>query len=117
MQRTGGDGYLVVQGRCAPAADRPNVMPLRLSERRFNVDKMLREHDWLWRSRKDDYVLLKAGEGPDDLLIVETGEGPNGGEYLLIHDDHLAKAIRAKMIEAGVPIVTEEELERRLGPE
>jgi hypothetical protein len=86
-------------------------------ERRVTVDKKLREHEWLWRSRKDDYVLLKTGESPDDLLIVQTGGGPNHGEYLLIHDDPLAQAVIAKMIEAGVPIVNDEELERRLGPE
>jgi hypothetical protein len=81
------------------------------------VDKKLREHEWLWGSRKDDYVLLKTGDGPDDLLIVQIGEGPSHGEYLLIHDDSLAKAVMAKMMEAGVPIVTDEELERRLGPD
>jgi len=77
----------------------------------------LQEYEYLWRSRKDDYVLLQADEGPDEFLIVQTAKGPNHGEYLLIHDDRLAKAAIAKMIEAGVPIVTHEELERQLGAE
>jgi hypothetical protein len=60
----------------------------------------LEEFEHLWTTEASKYVLWKAGTGY--LPVKVDGKEPLA---LVIEDDDLAKAVEARMIEAGVPVV------------
>lgn len=78
---------------------------------KLNFEGRVRAHEFLWTVHKDQYVLLRVGADKNALLIIHL---PTGGETLMIHDDEVARAVKDKMREAKVPVVTEDELSRLL---
>jgi hypothetical protein len=68
------------------------------------------DYQYLWTTHKADYVLLQHDGGEDaGLLIVNiTRKYP---EAKLFSDDRLGATIKQHMLNAGVPIVTQSELD------
>jgi hypothetical protein len=60
----------------------------------------LEEFEHLWTTEASEHVLCKTPTGY--LVVKVTGKEPLA---LIIEDDDLAKAVKARMIEAGVPVV------------
>jgi hypothetical protein len=68
------------------------------------------EYRYLWTTEKEDYVLLHVDDDEGaDLLIVNIT--PTYPEAKVFFDDRLSAAIKQHMIGAGVPIMTQGELD------
>jgi len=68
------------------------------------------EYRYLWTTNKEEYVLLRVNDDEDiDLLIVNMT--PRYPEAKVFFGDRLSDIIKQCMIAAGVPIVTQCELD------
>jgi hypothetical protein len=60
----------------------------------------------LWTINKKDYVLLRVDDGDDDdLLVVNIAR--RHPEAKVFFDDRLSTAVKPRMLESGVPVVTQ----------
>jgi hypothetical protein len=61
----------------------------------------------LWTTSKDDYRLVRDQERGTLLIVKITQKYP---EAKLFTDDDFGNAVKARMLEAGVPVVTWDEI-------
>jgi hypothetical protein len=61
------------------------------------------EFSFLWTDQASDHVLLtvRPGAGPENTLIYRV----SSGTVMLIEDDHVAREVKRRMFDAGVPVV------------
>ena len=72
--------------------------------------KEIEEYKYLWTTNKEDYVLLRVDDDEDgDLLVVNIAR--KHPEAKVFFDDRLSTAVKQRMLESGVPVVTQSELD------
>jgi hypothetical protein len=72
--------------------------------------KEIEEYKYLWTIHKEDYVLLRVDDDEDgDLLVVNIAR--KHPEAKVFFDDRLSTAVKQRMLESGVPVVTQCELD------
>ena len=72
--------------------------------------KILEKYKYLWTIHKEDYVLLRVDDDEDaDLLVVNIAR--RHPEAKVFFDDRLSTAVKPRMLESGVPVVTQGELD------
>lgn len=72
--------------------------------------KEIEEHKYLWTTNKEDYVLLRVDDDEDgDLLVVNIAR--KHPEAKVFFDDRLSTAVKQRMLESGVPVVSQCELD------
>jgi hypothetical protein len=71
--------------------------------------KEIEEYEYLWTTNKKDYVLLRVDDEDGDLLVVNVAR--KHPEAKVFFDDRLSTAVKRRMLECGVPVVTQCELD------
>ena len=71
--------------------------------------KEIGEYEYLWTTNKEDYVLLRVDDEDGDLLVVNIAR--KHPEAKVFFDDRLSTAVKQRMLESGVPVVTQCELD------
>jgi hypothetical protein len=70
----------------------------------------IEQHKYLWTTHKEDYVLLRVDDDENgDLLVVNLAR--RHPEAKVFFDDRLSAAVKQHMLESGVPVVTQRELD------
>jgi len=65
------------------------------------------QYKGLWTTDRDDYLLVRDGDRPEPRIINISRRHP---EAKVFTDDGLAAAVKQRMQEAGVPVVTWDEM-------
>lgn len=84
-----------------------NCWSLEFTETALSVDITSWAH--IWELCRDDYVLLRVddtGDPVDGCLIYDMHTGASE----LIEDDEIYRAIKLRMLDAGIPVVTRDAL-------
>jgi hypothetical protein len=70
----------------------------------------IEQHKYLWTTDKEDYVLLRVDDDENaDLLVVNIAR--RHPEAKVFFDDRLSSAVKQRMLESGVRVVTYRELD------
>jgi hypothetical protein len=68
--------------------------------------KEIEDYKYLCAINNEDYVLLRVDDGEDgDLLVVNIAR--KHPEAKVFFDDRLSTAVKQRMLESGVPVVTQ----------
>ena len=68
------------------------------------------QHAYLWTTRKSDFRLVRNDSTEEPLIVDISQPDP---QALLISDDEVRAAVKRRMLDEGVPIVTWAEVRRK----